>query len=237
MSVLIGVIMARPKIYKDGIRISIFKTTEVVVILLSLVLSLFSFNISQAAYKRSIREPEFEILYYVSDSLREPAKLTTENKVIVPIEFDSANDYDMEIMNYTKIRSSSEIVTPYVPGSYLVFAITNIGKVSAKYPTVFLRFEGIRLSENVVRQLEVLFPNVKKQAHVHGGGYYSQYQWISGENEILYPGIPMILDPLVFSGCEIEPGALIEVTVSSEGAEALNYTIPVIVSDLYGKQN
>jgi hypothetical protein len=74
-----------------------------------------------------------------------------------------------------------------------------------------------------------MFSHVVKRNHVRGIGYYSQYQWISSENDILYPGIPLVPTRLHFSGCSIEPEASIQIIVSADGAQSLEFTIPIVM--------
>jgi hypothetical protein len=129
--------MPKPAIFNEGKLNNILAVLEVLLIVCVLLISFASYRVSQTAFERSLREPQFEIGYHVYDTMHDIAYLSDEKTDIQPIVFLSATDQEIESNNYYKSTENSKAVCSSPSGSILSFEFTNIGEVSAKYPTIF----------------------------------------------------------------------------------------------------
>jgi len=94
------------------------------------------------------------------------------------------------------LDKKTNIVSDCRPLTEWYFIIDNIGKVSAKYPVVQIDFDGAYFKEDD-------FPGWKAIHHANALGWFG-FQWSPVENEIVYPGIPMLLPTMYFSGKYID---------------------------------
>lgn len=110
------------------------------------------------------------------------------------------------------------------PKTSLDLILLNNGKVSAKYPAIFMRFNGFQINNTFNENWETTH-------HVHGIGTWQGIKWEPKENTILHPGIPKEFYELSFSYAEIEQlndkSASIDITIVADGFKAKTMNIPV----------
>ncbi|WMM26675.1 hypothetical protein RBU61_08350 [Tissierella sp. MB52-C2] len=199
---------------------------------LNLIISLIAVVFTSLTYIKDNTQPQMFFsygTYGINETLIEAKPYPAKNT----IKFQELLELSKSMGIGSKAMIGGKIVEFTRPGSELMFAIENKGKVVAKNPTIVFQFNGVFVTQELERQLENLFPVVKKRDHVHGLGFYRTYQWISTDTERLYPNIPINFYEISFSECEVEEGAYLMVIIAADNAETKSYKLDIEVDDFY----
>lgn len=175
----------------------------------SLVIPLAALIVSLIALRFSMLQPSLHIAYNVHQS-----DADCEGKYLKNGKGKLEFLVDRETNQISLVR----------PETSLNLILINNGKVSAKYPAIFMRFNGFQIRQSFNGDWEPTH-------HVHGIGTWQGIKWEPKENVILHPGIPKEFYELSLSYAELEKfndkSDSIELTIVADGFKAKTFKIPV----------
>lgn len=123
------------------------------------------------------------------------ASLAYKNSLLRPnlkLEIYQYDSHGKE--NLLPVNQNTNKVLLSRPRTEWFLTMYNTGKVSAKYPVVQVIFKGQYFGQDS-------FAGWEQVLHAHGSGYYG-FQW-NPKDTIIYPGLPVKLPTLYFSGKQI----------------------------------
>lgn len=188
---------------------------------ISIIIAGISLLVSVLSYLKTIENANLEICGDVYMTNQKIIKKT--NKIVL-----------------TRNEDGSNTTTTCRPGTEINLQIINKGRKVAKKPVMIIRFEGIRVDENIVKQLKLLFQSVDMRDHMHGLGYYTTYQCTLGEKYLLFPRVPVNLNPLCLNNTLVGENAKIVIYIVADNAKTKKVQLNIVLSSSFrfeGKNN
>lgn len=177
----------------------------------TIFISLAALVVSVIALRLSMMQPSLEISYVVHQSDND-----------MKGEYYKNGKGKLELL-FDKETNQVSIVRPETSINLI---LSNNGKVSAKYPAIFIKFNGFGINRAFSEDWETFY-------HIHGIGLWGGIKWEPKENVILHPGIPKEFYELSFSGAEIigdinsASEYSMDITIVADGFKAKKFNIPV----------
>lgn len=183
-------------------------------ILLTLIISILALIVSVIAFKVSNLEPALSLRYNVYQT--EDYYENEKGSIKFSADLDTLDDTDNTIE-----------VSITVPETSLNLILENKGKVSAKYPAIYMKFNGFRI-------LDAFNDEWRLENHYRGVGGWGVTIWEPKDNTVVHPGIPINFYQLDFSRAifDLDSHASIDITLVADGFRAKTIKIPVEIYDM-----
>lgn len=119
------------------------------------------------------------------------------------------------------------------PETSLNLILKNNGRVSAKYPAIYIKFNNFRVRNAFNNEWTPMY-------HYHGIGDWGGAKWEPKDGTILHPGIPIEFYELSLSYAVVEIGRNLKksmtLTIVADGFKARTFDIPVEFYDKDGDE-